>query len=115
MVNDMTVGDKVLFYHSNANPSGIVGLAEVVGPAQIDVTAFDPGSEYFDSKSTNDNPRWYAVAVGKPVKFSRFLSLEVLRTSRELEGMLVVRKGQRLSILPVSESEFEIIVRLGTV
>jgi predicted RNA-binding protein with PUA-like domain len=113
MVNHMAVGDKVLFYHSNANPSGIVGVAEVVAPAQIDLTALNPDSEYFDSRSTSDNPRWYAVYVGKPEKFSRFVSLEELKTNRELDEMLVLRKGQRLSILPVSVSEFGIIVRLG--
>jgi predicted RNA-binding protein with PUA-like domain len=113
MVNEMTVGDRVLFYHSNAKPSGIVGLAEVVAPAQIDLTALDLGSEYFDSRSTSENPRWYAVSVGRPVRFARFLSLDELKRNPDLEEMLVLRKGQRLSILPISEQEFITIVQLG--
>lgn len=115
MVNEMAVGDKVLFYHSNADPSGIAGIAEVVGPAQVDITALDPESEYFDPKSTTANPRWFAVSVGRPAKFSRFLSLQDLKIISGLQDMLVVRKGQRLSILPVSPQEFRIIVTLGKV
>lgn len=113
MVNEMAVGDQVLFYHSNANPSGIAGLAEVVAPATVDITALDPSSKYFDARSTSANPRWYAVSVGNPVRFARFVPLNELKINRALREMLVIRKGQRLSILPVSLQEFSTIVALG--
>lgn len=113
MVNDMKTGDLVLFYHSNATPSGIAGTAEVVVEAQPDPSSWDPASEYFDPKSTREKPRWYCVTVGKPQPFRRFVSLDDLRARPELADMLVLRKGQRLSILPVQPQEFETIVEMG--
>jgi predicted RNA-binding protein with PUA-like domain len=113
MMKEMVVGDKVLFYHSNANPSGIVGLAEVVAPAKPDVTALDPGSKYFDAKATEENPQWYGVSVGRPRKLSRLISLEELKVNQELQEMLLIRKGQRLSILPVSVEEYRTIIKLA--
>lgn len=113
MQKEMRLGDKVLFYHSNANPSGIVGIAEVVGEAKPDSTAFDPKSKYYDPKATLDNPRWYAVTVGKPQKFPRFVSLPELRENQAIKDMLLLRKGQRLSILPVSRTEFNYILQLA--
>jgi predicted RNA-binding protein with PUA-like domain len=109
----MKLGDKVLFYHSNANPSGIVGLAEVVEEAKPDFTALDPKSEYFDPKATIENPRWYAVTVGKPQKFPKFISLSEMREHEPLQNMLLLRKGQRLSILPVSLNEYSFILQLA--
>jgi hypothetical protein len=113
MQKEMKVGDKVLFYHSNANPSGIVGLAEVVEEAKPDFTALDPNSEYFDPKATKENPRWYAVTVGKPQKFPKFISLSEMREHEPLQNMLLLRKGQRLSILPVSLNEYSFILQLA--
>lgn len=113
MQNEMQVGDKVLFYHSNANPSGIVGLAEVVEAAKADLTALNPKSEYFDPKATHENPRWYAVTVGKPKKFPKFISLAEMREHEPLQDMLLLRKGQRLSILPVSLNEYNFILQLA--
>ena len=114
MLNDMCLGDQVLFYHSNAKPSGIVGLAEVVSSAQIDTSAFDLNSQYFDPKSSKESPRWWAVAIGKPRKFETYLSLDTLRSVEELKGMLLLRNGQRLSIQPVAEAEYQVILRLGS-
>ncbi|MEY2988456.1 MAG: hypothetical protein RJB13_1977 [Pseudomonadota bacterium] len=113
MLNDMKKGDLVLFYHSNATPSGVAGIAEVVKEAQPDPSSWDPRSEYYDPKSTPDNPRWFCVTVGKPRAFKRFITLDDLRARSELSDMLVLRKGQRLSILPVQPNEFDVVVKLG--
>ncbi len=113
MQKEMHVGDKVLFYHSNSNPSGIAGIAEVVEKAKPDLTALDPISDYYDPKATPENPRWYAVTIGKPEKIARFISLPELRESNALKDMLLLRKGQRLSILPVSQTEFNTILQLA--
>lgn len=113
MTNDMKVGDLILFYHSNAEPSGIAGTAEVVAPAQPDASAWDPASEYFDPKSSPENPRWFCVAVGRPRPFKKFVALDELKQHKALQNMLVLRKGQRLSIQPVEPEEFEYIVALG--
>lgn len=113
MQNDMHIGDKVLFYHSNADPSGIVGLAEVIAGAQPDYTALNINSKYYDPKANIENPRWYAVTIGKPQKFPKFLSLNELRGNFELKDMLLLRKGQRLSILPVSNEEYNIILKMA--
>jgi predicted RNA-binding protein with PUA-like domain len=114
MMNDMRVGDLILFYHSNAEPSGVAGVAEIVAPAQPDPSAWDPMSEYFDPKSTPQNPRWFCVTVGRPRPFARFVSLEELRVHAPLKDMLLLRKGQRLSVQPVQAEEFNFIVKLGT-
>ncbi|MFZ9520779.1 MAG: EVE domain-containing protein [Silvanigrellaceae bacterium] len=113
MMNDMKVGDLVLFYHSNAEPSGVAGVAEVVKPAQPDPSSWNSESEYFDPKSTPENPRWFCVTVGRPRPFSRFVTLDELKQHSALKDMMVLRKGQRLSIQPVQPSEFEFVVSLG--
>ena len=112
MRDHMHVGDKVLFYHSNANPSGIAGLCEVVKASAPDPTALNPKSKYYDPKSTKDKNRWCAVTVGKPKKIAKFITLNDLRNDPLLSKMLVLRKGQRLSILPVSKDEWDRIVQL---
>jgi predicted RNA-binding protein with PUA-like domain len=114
MQKEMKVGDTVLFYHSNANPSGIAGLAEVIAHAKPDFTALNPKSEYFDPKATIEKPKWYAVTIGKPKKLPRFVTLSELRESSEVKDMLLLRKGQRLSILPVSQNEFNFILELAS-
>jgi predicted RNA-binding protein with PUA-like domain len=114
MMNDMRVGDLILFYHSNAEPSGVAGVAEIIAPAQPDVSAWDPKSEYFDPKSSPQNPRWFCVTVGRPQPFRRFVPLDELRTHASLKDMLLLRKGQRLSIQPVTPAEFNFVVKLGT-
>lgn len=113
MMQYMQVGHKVLFYHSNATPSGIAGLCEVVEAAKPDLKALDKNSDYFDAKATLENPIWYAVTVGKPKPLKNFLSLAQLREHELLKDMLLLRKGQRLSILPISKEEFEYILNLA--
>jgi predicted RNA-binding protein with PUA-like domain len=109
MTQDMKPGDQVLFYHSNAEPSGIAGLATVHTSATPDPTQFDKKSEYFDPKSSKDNPRWHAVTLAFAEKFPRVVALEEIKSRPELNEMLVIRKGQRLSIQPVTKKEFDCI------
>lgn len=113
MVEHMQVGHQVLFYHSNANPSGVAGLCEIVANAQPDRSALNPQSPYFDEKASEQNPRWFAVTVGKPTPFANFVSLAEMRSQKKLEDMLLLRKGQRLSILPLSKEEFHTILQMG--
>lgn len=113
MRDDMALGDRILFYHSNAEPPGIAGLGEVVGLAAPDPTQFDPASEYFDPGATKDAPRWLAVRVGFVAKLGRLVSLEALKRDPALAGMLVLAKGQRLSVQPVTEAHYLRVLALG--
>lgn len=113
MRDDMRVGDGVLFYHSNAQPSGVVGLAEVCREAYPDHFAFDGKSKYFDPKSDPKNSRWMMVDVRFVEKFPVSLSLQALREEPRLAGMLVLQRGSRLSIQPVEQQDFERVCRLA--
>ena len=113
MRDQMQVGDKVLFYASNATPSGVTGLAEVVRPAYPDHTALLPGHNYHDPKSTRDEPIWYMVDIGFVENFRGTVALEVLKQTAGLEDMMVTRKGSRLSVQPVTRAEYDIVARLG--
>ena len=113
MMKDMQVGDEVLFYHSNANPPGVVGLARVSAKAQPDSTAFNPKSKYYDPASNKDNPRWFCVEVAFKSIFKRFLSIEELRKEKALSKMLLLKKGQRLSVIPVTKAEYMYIVKMS--
>lgn len=106
MRDDMKVGDKVLFYHSNADPSGVAGLGKIVKTAYPDKSAFDKKSHYYDPKSTPDKPLWFMVDVGFVARFSKMISLEQIKSDSALDGILVAKRGQRLSIQPVSEEHF---------
>ncbi len=113
MRDAMQVGDAVLFYHSNTNPPGVVGVAEVCSEPYPDPTAFDPASKYHDPKSDPDNPRWVLVDVKFKEAFHRLVSLQELKGMAELSGMRILQKGNRLSITPVTRDEFEAIRRAG--
>lgn len=104
--------DLVFFYHSNAEPSGIAGVAEVVREGYPDASAFDPQSEYFDPKSNPARPSWYVVDLKFVKEFNGVISLDKLRSIKGLEKMPLLQKGQRLSVQPVSEKEWNIIVKL---
>lgn len=106
MWKEMKFGDRVLFYHSNANPSGVAGLAQVSREAVPDPTQFNKKSEYYDPKATVENPIWYCVEVKFLKKFDQVMSLDELRNHKALSTMLVLKKGQRLSVQPVSEREY---------
>lgn len=109
----MQVGDLCLFYHSHAKPSGVAGVAKVVRAAYPDNLQFDEGSAYYDPKSTLDTPRWSMVDVAALAELPRFLSLSDLRAIPELSQMRLLQKGNRLSVMPVSEEEFWVIVEAG--
>ena len=108
MRDQMQIGDRVLFYHSSCAQPGIAGLAEVCTRAYPDETQFDRNSKYYDAKATRDNPRWVNVEV-KFVKKTRLLGLAELREHKELAGMRLLTRGNRLSITPVDPDEWKFI------
>ena len=107
----MNKGDKVFFYHSNCKPPGIVGLMEVIDKNIVDPTQFDKDSKYFDQKSKPENPRWDCVKVKYLFKSKRILSLPELKTSFNEDELLVVKRGNRLSILPIEMNVARIILK----
>lgn len=113
MMKDMQVGDRVLFYHSNAEPPGVAGVAEVCKLAQPDPTQFDKKSDAFDPKARAEKPIWFCVQVRFVEKFPNLISLQDLRSEKSLSSMLVLKKGQRLSIQPVTAAEFAKVRSLG--
>ena len=113
MRDDMKVGDLVLYYHSNADPPGVMGLARISREAIPDSFAFDPTSKYFDPKSDPDNPAWVMVELEYVEKFPREVFLDQLKVDPALDGMLVTRRGHRLSVQPVEPKHFWRVVQLG--
>jgi len=113
MRDDMAVGDGVLFYHSSAEPVGVAGVAEVSRAAYPDLTAFDASDPHYDPKSRRDAPTWVVVDVRAVKKLPHFVTLDELRATPGLEELQVLRRGNRLSITPVTAAEWEIIRRLG--
>jgi predicted RNA-binding protein with PUA-like domain len=113
MRDQMAVGDLVLYYHSNAEPSGVAGLAKVAGPAMVDPTQFDRKSEYYDAASKKSDPTWKMVTVAFVEKFSRVVSLAELKAEKALAGMGVLQKGQRLSVMPVSKPHVATVLKLA--
>ncbi|MBS0446273.1 MAG: EVE domain-containing protein [Proteobacteria bacterium] len=111
MREQMAIGDGVLFYHSSCPEPGIVGLAEVASTPYPDETQFDPKSHYYDAASRPDKPRWYLVDV-KVIEKTRLLSLPEMRAAPQLASMIVLRRGNRLSITPVTDSEWKDVLRL---
>lgn len=109
----MAVGDAVLFHHSNATPPGVAGLARVVRTGVIDQTQFDLESKYYDPKATRDQPIWDCVEVEYVATLPHFVSMDRLRAEPALAGMLVLQRGMRLSVQPVTEAQYEAIVALG--
>lgn len=111
-MRDMAIGDQVLFYHSNADPPAAVGIAEVVKTAYPDPTQFDKQDTHYDPQSEPSSPRWDMVDIRLVRKFSRSLTLEILRKERALKDMVLLRKGSRLSVQPVSPQEWKHILSL---
>jgi predicted RNA-binding protein with PUA-like domain len=111
--DDVQVGDSVLFYHSNGEPPCIAGIAEVVRGAHPDPTAFDRDAQHYDPKSDPSNPTWYQVSIKGIRAFNPTLELPFLKTVSELDGMVLLRKGSRLSVQPVTESEWKTILSLA--
>lgn len=112
MRDAMKLGDQVFFYHSNCHQPGIVGIMEVVKEGYPDFTAFDPNDSHFDPKSDPAQPRWIMVDVKYVRTLSRTITLKQLKSLPELTEMVLLRRGNRLSIMPVSEEEWRYIISL---
>ncbi|MBL6634940.1 MAG: EVE domain-containing protein [Actinobacteria bacterium] len=112
-MREMRKGDLVIFYHSNATPPGVAGVAKIVKEAEPDPTQFDPSSKYFDPKSSPEDPRWDWVTLA-PKKRLKFISLDDLRAMPELEDCRLLARGNRLSVMPLAEAEFAAIVAAGS-
>jgi predicted RNA-binding protein with PUA-like domain len=109
----MSAGDAVLFHHSNASPPGVAGLARVVQTGVVDQTQFDPDSKYFDPKATRDAPIWDCVEVEYVETFPHFVEMDRIRAEPGLADMMLLRRGMRLSVQPVTEAEYQAIAALG--
>jgi predicted RNA-binding protein with PUA-like domain len=109
----MRVDDLVLFYHSNAEPPGVAGVARVSREAYPDETQFDAKSHYYDADSKQDDPRWSLVDLEFVEEFAQLVPLDVLKGDESLEGMLVIKRGMRLSVQPVERVHFARVLKLG--
>jgi len=108
-LREMKRGDIVLIYHSNAEPPGVVGIASVKNEAKPDPTQFEQDGEYFDPAATKENPRWFCPDLAFLKKLPKMVSLEELRNNRDLDGLALLQRGSRLSVIPVSDKHFAII------
>ena len=113
MRDRMQVGDDVLFYASNAEPSGVTGLARIARAGYVDEYQFKVGHKYYDPDVREDKPAWYMVDIEFVERFPDTLPLETLKHTKGLEKMMVIKKGSRLSVQPVSKGEYDIVVKLG--
>ncbi len=113
MRDDMQLGDDVLFYASNAEPSGVTGLAKIVRTSYPDASAFNKKSHYYDEDSDKAKPTWFMVDIGFVKNFQGTVSLETLKGAKGLGNMMVTQKGSRLSVQPVTKDEFEIVLKLA--
>ncbi len=109
----MKAGDQALFYHSSCGEVGVVGEMKILKASEIDQTQFDSKSEYFDVKSTKDNPRWLGPTVGFVKKFKNIITLEKLRSEKGLANLILLKRGNRLSVTEITQKEFETICQLG--
>lgn len=113
MRDDMQVGDAVLFHHSNAKPPGVAGIAVVCREGYPDHTALDPKSKGYDVKSSKDQPRWVMVDLEFAERFEGVVSMDEMRAAKGLEEFPLLQRGQRLSIMPITRKQFEVVRRLG--
>lgn len=111
--DDVKPGDRVLFYHSNADPTGVAGVARVVKGGHPDTTAFDPKHDHFDPKSRASEPTWFVVDVRHEKTFPRVVTRDALAADPVCAKMMVLKKGSRLSIQPVTEAEYDAVLRLA--
>lgn len=111
--DSMKLGDKVLFYHSNTEPMAVAGWCEIVKEGYPDSSAFDPDSKYFDAASTPENPVWIMIDIKLKEKFPRQVTLQEIKDNPALDGILLTKRGNRLSVFPVSEEHFDEIVKMG--
>ena len=111
--DDIKVGDRVLFYHSSSKPLAVVGAATVMAEGYPDHTAQDPSSAHPDPKSTPDNPIWYMVDIRATERFASPVTRDIMKVTEGLEGMMLLRRGTRLSIQPITEKEWRIVWNSG--
>jgi predicted RNA-binding protein with PUA-like domain len=111
--DEIQVGDGVLFYHSNAKPMAVVGVAKVVKAGYPDHTAFEPGHDYYDAKSSPDDPTWFMVDIAPIGPMKQPLDRDQLKEQSALEDMVLLQRGSRLSVQPVTKSEWRAILKLG--
>ncbi|HRP62035.1 MAG TPA: EVE domain-containing protein [Phycisphaerales bacterium] len=112
-MREMKVGDHVLFYHSSAEPPGVAGLARISREAHPDTAALDQRSSYFDPKATPDNPIWWMVEIEFVERFPNIVALGDLKANAALDGMLVLQRGQRLSVQPVQPAHFRVVCAMA--
>ena len=112
-LREMQVGDLAFFYHSNTKPPGIVGLMKIIEADIVDPTQFDESSKYYDPKSNPDEPRWRTVKVGYGETFAEQITLDTLKATFSPEELLVVKRGNRLSVMPVDEAVAERLLEMG--
>lgn len=112
--DEIAVDDLVFIYHSSCKQVGIAGVAKVTQTGLIDALQFDPESKYYDVKSNPDNPRWYCVEIGFVEKFSRVLPLSTIKALPEITELALVKKGSRLSIMPVTPQEWDVLYTLAS-
>ena len=113
MRDEMKKGDLVLLYHSNAKPPGVVGVCSVVKESYPDFTQFDKKDKHYDPKADPENPRWFMVDIKLKKKFKQLISLDDLKKVKALDGMVLLTKGSRLSVQPVTKKQFETIEKLA--
>jgi predicted RNA-binding protein with PUA-like domain len=113
LLREAAVGDGVIFYHSSADPPAAVGTATIARAAYPDPTQFDPKSDHYDPASKKDDPRWFVVDVKLERRFSRAVTLAELRARPELADMVLLRKGSRLSVQPVTTAEWKLVGKMG--
>ena len=113
MRDQMQIGDPVLFYASNAEPSGVTGLAKIAKTGYPDHYAWKKGHKYFDARSTKDKPAWYMVDLAFVEAFAGTVSLATLKATTGLKEMMVTKRGARLSVQPATKAEYDIVVKLG--
>jgi len=113
MRDDMKQGDKILYYHSSTKIPGVVGVAEVASDPYPDPLQFDENSNYYDEKASKDEPRWILVDVKGVEKLPRLVTLDEIKSEERLADMRLVQRGNRLSVMPVTKKEFEIILELA--
>lgn len=113
MMKEMNVGDEVLFYHSSCEVPGVAGLAVISKEAEPDRLQFDKKSDYFDPKATKEKPIWFCTQVKFVDHMKNYVSLEQIRKDKKLKDMMVIQKGSRLSIQPVTKADFDHILKLS--
>lgn len=114
MRDEMKKGDQVIYYHSNTEPPGAVGVCEVVKEGYPDFTAFDPDDKHYDPKSNKDTPTWIMVDVKFVQKFKSIVPLTDIKENKKLQDMKLVQRGNRLSVMPVTKTELNEIVKMGS-